>query len=1042
MTGKVLTRPGETRTTFDSGDAYIERIEAAVAIFKSKNLDPERPVPEQMNETAEQGTGRVRNPVYHYVISWQKKSVTHHEAHKAVARTVEALGARGWQWVGALHGDTDNPHCHVIINRIHPETGLAWRSSHDHYKLAKICREIEPQRVRREVVDLPSPRAADYEVYTGQLSMQSWARQTVMPTVAERVLASRNRSWDALHQALATHGISYEANGTLVEQTGTTPTTTKANGVSATISLPYLEKRLGQYQTRKDSIELAVEGYGSARERYELTTPRMRKPDLAPFYATWVSARNNWTSGGRERASMDRVAVRKHAQRAERDVLSDLAQSQEILQASVPELADQLWKRLLEIAGDRIQAIKRTCANELADIAKSKPHELFRTWLKNLAKNGDAKAAQAVTALRQGEDMEYSSKSIDGRAGMRPDTYATYVIDAATAARRLIEARDDVAPDGTRATLETRLNVAWNEFGPEGTAGQPDLETMMQRVERQSVDVVAVLTSVERAEYELVRDDILKTMNPTTSKDSIAQQVATAAALVPFAVRAESSNKIDGRTARALWAPMRDQDSSIDVDFAHAITGNAPACRHASTIWNDAIASGLQPDAIMPDNYVPIHLQGTEAAEQTTRERVDALSDDEAHEMGVDNGTIQKARVPLQYDPNERTYRERYELFLENFAAVGFGARAQEAQQALAMERYRRIEIARTIAVKDIPEKNWMDRAEVDVKVARFKANTARTARMEADVVRLVTGAVPPPSFHEYLKSLDDEQAKHLAGRIRHREDSDAARYHSIGVEAALLVTMRRTKNGMTYSLHDKPRFHDDGEMIHIDSTRDPQACDAALLVASERFGDALQLEGKKPYKSRMLRRAVELGIYIGNPELQIEQTRLIEERDKARKTVEQKIPSEFANRYAESVRNPNVPPHERRQNRNAIMEEAVIATFESEYGIKVAVTKHDEIGTFEDVLIFQQNAYALLRDRDNTYVVVPLNAGYAREISELQTARAEVAVTPPSPETGLSELQIVPNEAQIEAQQRKIQIDMEDERETAMAGQRTRGGR
>ena len=1046
MTGKVLTRPGETRTTFDSGDAYIERIEAAVAIFKSKNLDPERPVPEQMNETVQRGTGRVRNPVYHYVISWQKKSVTHHEAHKAVARTIEALGARGWQWVGALHGDTDNPHCHVIINRIHPETGLAWRSSHDHYKLAKICREIEPQQMRREIVELPSPRAADYEVYTGQLSMQSWARQTVMPTVAERVLASRNRNWDALHQALATHGISYEANGTLTERTGHAPTTTKASGVSTTISLPYLEKRMGQYQAKNRNIELAVEGYGSARERYELTTPRMQKPDLAPFYTTWICARNDWKNGGRERATNERQDARRQAVREENTVRSDLNAAAVILSTSVPELAYDLLNRLNKIAQERIAKIKKKLKTTLQNITKSKPHELFRTWLKNLAKSGDTEAARATTALRQGENMQYSSKTVDGRAGMPPEIYQAYVERVALSAQHYVEMLENLDSDGKGTALYTRMNLAWTELGPDGTMGEPTLERLLKIVDAARAKITTAMTDAEISEKDLVERDIIDAMDATTRSSESTPFLVGIAAVIPFGIIAESDkargHKLDGRAPRAAWAIMRDQYPDNDVDFGHATHNSMAACRHASPIFRHAIALGLTPDAEMPENYIPLHLEGTEHETPGPRPRTDSISEQEAEDLGIDNGEIRGPRSQPKTDPEEKAYRNRYELFLENFAAVGFGAKAQEAQNTMTAERYRAIDMARSAMVADIPKKNWMERAEVDAHIAKEKANVARTTRMESDVIRLVTGATPPPSFHEYLMSLGEDRAKHLAGRIQHQADVDAARYHSISAEAALHVTVSRTKNGIIYSISGKEKFRDDGEVIRIDSTRDKRACDAALLIAAERFGDNLELDGNAHYKMTMLAHAVELGINIGNPELQPAQEQLKTELAARRAKEVRKFPSDLADRYANTVRNPNMPAEDRREHREKIMMEAAMRTFEREYNIKTTVTQHDESGKIEDLMIFKEHAYALLRNHNDDYVVVPLNAGYAREIAHLQKVKSDVAVTAPSQSTGLSELQPLPTEAEIAEQQQRAEIEIEEEREMAMAGQRTRGGR
>ena len=69
-------------------------------------------------------------PVFHLSISFAPGDPASEALMKRVmARTLADLGLGEHQAVIVAHIDTDDPHVHAMVNRVHPETGVAWKGS-------------------------------------------------------------------------------------------------------------------------------------------------------------------------------------------------------------------------------------------------------------------------------------------------------------------------------------------------------------------------------------------------------------------------------------------------------------------------------------------------------------------------------------------------------------------------------------------------------------------------------------------------------------------------------------------------------------------------------------------------------------------------------------------------------------------------------------------------------------------------------------------------------------------------------------------------
>ena len=76
----------------------------------------------EMNAVSARNT-RSADPAYHFILSWPDHEYPSEESiFDAAQHAIKAIGLAEHQYVLAIHIDTDNIHCHVAVNRIHPET--------------------------------------------------------------------------------------------------------------------------------------------------------------------------------------------------------------------------------------------------------------------------------------------------------------------------------------------------------------------------------------------------------------------------------------------------------------------------------------------------------------------------------------------------------------------------------------------------------------------------------------------------------------------------------------------------------------------------------------------------------------------------------------------------------------------------------------------------------------------------------------------------------------------------------------------------------
>ena len=206
-------------------------------------------------EAAAGQSSRVQKPVYHLSISFDELDRPSREQMRAaVEEVLKDLGLEEHQAFMVAHRDAAHPHVHVMVNRVHPETGRAQALGHDYAQIERSLRRLEAawgmQKVaghhaRESGMETPdrSQSRTTGEVRearrTGAISFPDEVREKAGKDLLEA------RSWGELAERLERHGLRVEVRGRgMVITDG--ERVAKASRVLAEASGPRLARRFGQ----------------------------------------------------------------------------------------------------------------------------------------------------------------------------------------------------------------------------------------------------------------------------------------------------------------------------------------------------------------------------------------------------------------------------------------------------------------------------------------------------------------------------------------------------------------------------------------------------------------------------------------------------------------------------------------------------------------------------------------------------------------------------------------------------------------------------
>ncbi len=147
-------------------EGRAEEAENRVAWISSRNLPTDDPelAAKIMRATAAQNV-RVKEPVYHVALSFDPGDMVDRAAMERVAdRVLETLQLQEHQVLIVAHADREHPHMHLLVNRVHPETGKVWSRWQDYPAIQRVLREEEEALGLRRVPGRFTERAAERDV--------------------------------------------------------------------------------------------------------------------------------------------------------------------------------------------------------------------------------------------------------------------------------------------------------------------------------------------------------------------------------------------------------------------------------------------------------------------------------------------------------------------------------------------------------------------------------------------------------------------------------------------------------------------------------------------------------------------------------------------------------------------------------------------------------------------------------------------------------------------------------------------------------------
>lgn len=125
------------------------------------------------------GGRKQENPVFHYSLAWHpEQEPTHEQMIEAGQASLKVLGLEGYQAVFVAHADEPHKHLHIIVNRVHPDTGKMANIDFGKMRLSRWAEEYEkthgkiycPQRVENN----EQRRQGQYVKYRDPVIATAW----------------------------------------------------------------------------------------------------------------------------------------------------------------------------------------------------------------------------------------------------------------------------------------------------------------------------------------------------------------------------------------------------------------------------------------------------------------------------------------------------------------------------------------------------------------------------------------------------------------------------------------------------------------------------------------------------------------------------------------------------------------------------------------------------------------------------------------------------------------------------------------------------
>ena len=450
-----------------------------VAWSTSRNLPTDDPelAGKIMRATAAQNV-RVKQPVYHLALSFDPADQVDRIAMERVAdRVIAALKLQGHQILIVSHRDRGHPHMHLLVNRVHPETGLVWNRWQDRAVIQQVLREQEEALGLRIVPGRLAVREQPTLDVPGEIQRSREPEEKTAEPAVERQRASGDAPAKITKaDEVAGHLRTHERVTELVRE----QYTAEMEASAARARAQQLEEAVHRAETARGAFDRALspvyrdpaeahERFTSAVEQTGLTEATRTMRERPEEYGELI-AREKPRAFGLGR-SFDDTAARHGAVGAAikgRDAIEAEHATQQLGVIVRARRLETAWSRELgELFENPVAArtaferqARALGPDHAATTARDRPHELgeLRPGLRSDLQQISAKAERvSVVGFEVASAGEVSAK---GRAipGFRIDLERTASREEAErAGAREVAVRNELRTIPDRADLERRI---------------------------------------------------------------------------------------------------------------------------------------------------------------------------------------------------------------------------------------------------------------------------------------------------------------------------------------------------------------------------------------------------------------------------------------------------------------------------------------------------------------------------------------------------------------------------------------------------------
>lgn len=204
---------------------------------------------------------------YHLIVSFHDDENPTPETMKIIEEElIRSIGLEGHQRFSVVHGNTNNKHIHIAINKVNPNDFNCIDPFQDIPKLQNRAIELEAALGLKITNHIPSPEKkrerSPQEIHAGVENFKNWVKdQTAAPL--KEVLSKEGASWEDLHKTLGEYDLELIERGNgMVISSRTGNWHIKASDVSRDLSKGKLEGKFGKFEKPGSPI-VAKEKFGA-----------------------------------------------------------------------------------------------------------------------------------------------------------------------------------------------------------------------------------------------------------------------------------------------------------------------------------------------------------------------------------------------------------------------------------------------------------------------------------------------------------------------------------------------------------------------------------------------------------------------------------------------------------------------------------------------------------------------------------------------------------------------------------------------------------